>query len=71
MSFFAPVPMDVDHFYRARYEHPGASVRVLAALQRAHGIAMIPISHDLGVVAHLPHQVAVTYAGELVEVATA
>jgi peptide/nickel transport system ATP-binding protein len=42
---------------------------LLAALQRARGMAMILISHDLGVVARLAHQVAVMYAGELVEVA--
>jgi peptide/nickel transport system ATP-binding protein len=45
-------------------------LELLAALQRARGMAMILISHDLGVVAHLAHQVAVMYAGELVEVAT-
>jgi peptide/nickel transport system ATP-binding protein len=45
-------------------------LELLAALQRAHGMAMILISHDLGVVAHLAHKVAVMYAGELVEVAT-
>jgi peptide/nickel transport system ATP-binding protein len=43
---------------------------LLAALQRERGMAMILISHDLGIVAHLAHQVAVMYAGELVEVAT-
>jgi peptide/nickel transport system ATP-binding protein len=43
---------------------------LLAALQREHGMAMILISHDLGVVARLAHKVAVMYAGELVEVAT-
>jgi peptide/nickel transport system ATP-binding protein len=42
---------------------------LLAALQRERGMAMILISHDLGIVAHLAHQVAVMYAGELVEVA--
>jgi peptide/nickel transport system ATP-binding protein len=42
---------------------------LLAALQRERGMAMILISHDLGVVAHLAHQVAVMYAGELVEIA--
>jgi peptide/nickel transport system ATP-binding protein len=44
-------------------------LELLAALQRVHGMAMILISHDLGLVAHLAHQVAVMYAGELVEVA--
>jgi peptide/nickel transport system ATP-binding protein len=42
---------------------------LLAALQRERGMAMFLISHDLGIVAHLAHQVAVMYAGELVEVA--
>ena len=42
---------------------------VLAALQRGRGMAMLLITHDLGIVAHLAHRVALMYAGELVEVA--
>jgi len=42
---------------------------LLAFLQRERGMAMLLISHDLGIVAKLADQVAVMYAGELVEVA--
>ncbi|MGP0093557.1 MAG: dipeptide ABC transporter ATP-binding protein [Xanthobacteraceae bacterium] len=42
---------------------------LLAALQRKRGMAIFLISHDLGIVAQLAHQVAVMYAGQLVEVA--
>jgi len=42
-------------------------LRLLADLQKELGIAMVLITHDLGVVARIAHQVAVMYAGQIVE----
>jgi peptide/nickel transport system ATP-binding protein len=42
-------------------------LRLLADLQKDLGIAMVLITHDLGVVARIAHRVAVMYAGEVVE----
>jgi peptide/nickel transport system ATP-binding protein len=44
-------------------------LRLLIDLQRNLGIAMLLITHDLGVVARVAHRVAVMYAGEVVETA--
>ena len=46
-------------------------LRLLGELQCELGIALILITHDLGVVARLAHRVAVMYAGEVVEAGTA
>jgi peptide/nickel transport system ATP-binding protein len=46
-------------------------LRLLVELQRDLGIAMLLITHDLGVVARVAHRVAVMYAGEIVEAASA
>jgi peptide/nickel transport system ATP-binding protein len=46
-------------------------LRLLADLQRELGIAMVLITHDLGIVARIAHRVAVMYAGEIVESGTA
>ena len=43
-------------------------VRLLERLARDTGIAVLFISHDLGLVGRLCHRVAVAYAGQLVEV---
>jgi len=40
---------------------------LLKDLQRRHGMAIILITHDLGVVARMADEVAVMYAGEIVE----
>ena len=40
---------------------------LLAELQARRGMGMLLITHDLGVVARMAHQVGVMYAGELVE----
>lgn len=40
---------------------------ILAALQAERGMGMLLITHDLGVVARMAHEVGVMYAGELVE----
>lgn len=42
-------------------------LRLLAELQAELGIAMVLITHDLGVVARIAQNVAVMYAGEIVE----
>lgn len=42
---------------------------LLRNIQRQRGMAMLLITHDLGVVSEMAHQVGVMYAGELVEVA--
>lgn len=46
-------------------------LRLLADLQTELGIAMVLITHDLGVVARIADRVAVMYAGEVVEEGTA
>ena len=40
---------------------------LLATLQRERGMAVLLITHDLGVVARMAHQVGVMYAGQLIE----
>ena len=42
-------------------------LRLLEVLQAEHGVATLFVTHDLGVVAHLAHRVAVMYAGCVVE----
>jgi peptide/nickel transport system ATP-binding protein len=43
----------------------------LRALQATHQMGLLLITHDLGVVAQLAHEVGVMYAGELIETASA
>ncbi|MBF0152640.1 MAG: ABC transporter ATP-binding protein [Magnetococcales bacterium] len=40
---------------------------LLAAMQRDHGMALVLITHDLGVVARMADEVVVMYAGQVVE----
>ena len=42
-------------------------LRLLLELQRELGIAIVLVTHDLGVVARVAHKVAVMYAGRIVE----
>jgi peptide/nickel transport system ATP-binding protein len=44
---------------------------LLRDLQREHGMGLLLITHDLGVVAGMAQRVALMYAGQIVEVATA
>lgn len=46
-------------------------VRLVEDLNRSRNIAVLFISHDLGLVARLCHRIAVAYAGELVEIGEA
>ncbi len=46
-------------------------LRLLAELQRELGLAILLITHDLGIVARMAHRVSVMYAGRVVESATA
>jgi peptide/nickel transport system ATP-binding protein len=46
-------------------------LRLLQTLQRELGLALLLITHDLGIVARMAQRVSVMYAGEVVESATA
>lgn len=46
-------------------------LQLLRDLQREIGMALILVTHDLGVAAHVANRVAVMYAGEIVELAAA
>ncbi len=45
-------------------------LELLRELQQTNGMAILLITHDLGVVAQMAHKVAVMYAGQIVEIAT-
>lgn len=43
------------------------TLEVMHALQKNHGMSIILITHDLGVIAKMAHDVAVMYAGQVIE----
>jgi oligopeptide/dipeptide ABC transporter ATP-binding protein len=49
----------------------GQIINLLADLQESTGVSYLFIAHDLGVVRHLSHRIAVMYAGRMVELAPA
>ena len=44
-------------------------LELLSGLQKKNGMAILLITHDLGIVAQMAHRVAVMYAGQIIEVA--
>src|SRR5262249_57521338 len=46
-------------------------LELLRGLQERNGMAILLITHDLGIVAQMAHRVAVMYAGQMVEIAEA
>ena len=54
-----------------RRDRPGEHPRLLREIQADTGIAILFISHDLGVIAEIAERVVVMYAGQVIEAGTA
>jgi hypothetical protein len=53
--------------HRAGCDHPGADSRPAAHLQKDRNMALVLITHNMGVVSEMAQRIAVMYAGQIME----